>query len=147
MAATQPVHAEPVAVSLKPGTKTVRAGETIDVSVVFDIAPTYEIRDRHAHPPAIATIVELTLPQGFEALGDWSDPPTVQSQWPDGHPVHVGRATFRRKVRVGGDVKPGQCSLGCSVFYQACNDRYCLRPVKQRMLESITVASPAESRR
>jgi hypothetical protein len=137
----------PVHVSFKTDPQKVRAGETIDVLLVFEIAATYEIQDRHARPPAVATRVDVGLPAGFEAISEWSEPTTVRSQWPDGHPVYIGRATFSRKVRVGRDVKPGQYPLSCRVFYQACNDRYCLPPAKEQIISSFTVASPAVSRR
>jgi len=136
-----------VDVSVTADATTIYPGATIDVLVVFDIAPTYEIHARHAPPPAIATKLGLGLAAGFDAIGDWSEPTTVRSQWPDGHPVHAGRATFSQKVRVSSDVKPGQYPLSCRVFYQACNDRYCLPPVKLQVLGSLTVASPTASPR
>jgi hypothetical protein len=147
-AAVKPrAHAEPVDVSVRTDAKTIHPGDTIDVLVIFDIAPTFEVQDRHAPPPAVATKLGLGLAAGFEATGEWSEPQTVRSQWPDGHAVYVGRATFSQKVRVGSDVKPGQYPLSCRVFYQACNDRYCLPAVKLQVIGSLTVASPAASRR
>jgi hypothetical protein len=141
-AVTPRAHGGPVEVSVRPDAKTIHAGDTIDVLVVFDIVPTHEIQTRHARPPAVATVVAVGLPAGFEPIGEWLDPATVRSQWPDGHPVHVGRATFSRKVRISGDVKPGQYPLSCRVLYQACDDRYCLPPTKVRVIGSLTVASP-----
>jgi hypothetical protein len=139
--------AEPVDVSVRADAKTIHPGDTIDVLVSFDIAPTFEVQDRHAPPPAVATKLGLGLAPGFEAIGEWSEPQTVRSQWPDGHAVYIGWATFSQKVRVGSDVKPGEYPLSCRVLYQACNDRYCLPPVKLQVIGSLTVASPAASPR
>jgi hypothetical protein len=111
------------------GGTEIRAGDTFAVTVGFAIDPMFEIHDRHAPPPAIATTVELSLPTGFHELGEWSAPSPVQSQWPDGHPVYVGDPAFVRQVRVDKHVKPGEYEIGCAIRYQACNDRYCLPPV------------------
>jgi hypothetical protein len=139
--------ADPVAASFKADARKISVGDTIQLSVVLDILAPYEIQDRHAPPPAIATTLELKLPPGFRALDDWSSPQTVRSQWPDGHAVYVGAATFTRRVVVEKGVTPGEYELSCATRYQACNDRYCLRPTQCRLAVNITVASPAGLRR
>jgi hypothetical protein len=139
--------ADPVAVSFKADAGKISAGDTINLSVVLDILAPYEIQDRHAPPPAIATSLELKLPAGFRAVGDWSSPQTVRSQWPDGHAVYAGQAMFTRRVLVGNDVKPGEHQVGCAIRYQACNDRYCLRPTECKLDLDITVAAPAGLKR
>ena len=147
-AAKPRTDADPVAASLEVRAGTIRAGEAFALTVVLDIADGYEIQHLHAPPPAIATKLELKLPAGFQAVGEWQMPATVRSQWPDGHPVYAGEATFTRQVRVTNDVKPGNYELTCAIRYQACNDRYCLRPTKHDLMVTTAVASPpAASRR
>lgn len=122
--------ADPVEVWVGVGGTGIRTGDTFAVTVGLDIAQPFEIQDRHARPPAIATTVEFTsLPPGFHAVGQWTAPPPVRSLWPDGHSVYVGQPAFVRKVRVDKKVKPGEYEIGCSIRYQACNDRYCLPPI------------------
>ena len=121
--------ADPVEAWIGVGGTEIRAGDTFAVTVGLAIPPPFEIQDRHAPPPAIATTVELTLPAGLHAVGEWSAPSPVRSQWPDGHSVYVGQVEFVRQVRVDKHVKPGEYEIGCAIRYRACNDRYCLRPI------------------
>jgi len=131
--------ADPVGAEVDVDRQMIRAGEVFELSVTLNIAPSYEIQDRHAPPPAIATSVELKPPAGFQAAGDWSSPQSVRSQWPDGHSVYVGEARFTRQVRVEKQVKAGEYKLDCAVRYQACNDRYCLPPISFKLPAIVNV--------
>ena len=139
--------ADPVAAAMNVDATKIRAGETFAVTVVLNVAAAFEIQRLHAPPPAIATELELKLPAGFQAMGEWSTPQAVRSQTPDGHSVYMGEATFTRRIRVEKDVESGQYQLECAIRYQACSDRYCLRPVEHKLAVAATVVSPAESRR
>jgi hypothetical protein len=121
--------ADPVEAAVGVGQAVVRAGDTFELTVDLAIAAPFEIQDRHAPPPAIATTVELTLPAGFRAIGGWQAPPPMRSQWPDGHAVYAGDVAFVRQVRADKGVKPGQYEIGCAIRYQPCNDRHCLPPI------------------
>lgn len=130
---------DPVAASFSVPQNALRAGDTFEVSVDFEIALSYEIQDRNSLPPAVSTLIELNLPAGFEAIEDWSDPTSFRSELPDSHMVYAGKATFTRKVRIGNAVAPGQYALSCLFRYQACNARQCLRPVESRLAVSLTI--------
>lgn len=130
---------EPVAVSLKISRKRLRAGESFDISVLLEIAPQYEIHDLQAPPPAVATLLELKLPLGFQTLEEWLPPDSVRSVMPDGHPVYIGQVGFKRKVQIGETIQPGDYDIGCTIGYQACNSRQCLRPVRCELPAKITI--------
>jgi len=130
---------DPVAASFSVPQNALRAGDTFEVSVDFEIALSYEIQDRNSLPPAVSTLIELNLPAGFEAIEDWSDPTSFRSELPDSHMVYAGKATFTRKVRIGNAVAPGQYALSCLFRYQACNARQCLRPVESRLAVTLTI--------
>jgi hypothetical protein len=130
---------DPVAASFSVPKNSLRAGDTFDVSVDFEIALSYEIHDHKAQPPAMPTWIELELPSGFEANEDWIAPTTVRSALPDGHMVYAGKATFTKKIRIGNDIPPGQYALSCVFRYQACNARQCLRPVKNNLSATLTI--------
>ncbi len=130
---------DPVAVSFRVPNNALHAGDTFEISVDFEIAMSYEIRDRNAPPPAISTLIELELPNGFDAIEDWSEPASVRSELPDGHMAYVGKTSFTRRVRMADSVVPGQYDLSCLFRYQACNPRQCLRPVESKLNVSLTI--------
>jgi hypothetical protein len=131
---------DPVAVLLEVSDCQLSTGETFTVSVVFDIGSVYEIHDLHAPPPLIATRLNLELPKGFQALGDWSAPGSIRSESPDGHPVYAGKAKFTREIRVQEDVEPRESDVTCSIRYQACNARHCLAPKELKISAAVSVS-------
>lgn len=46
---------------------------------------------------------------------------------PDGHPAYSGEAVFTQSVVVDDGAAAGDHSIGCSMRYQACDERQCLR--------------------
>ncbi|MEQ1831157.1 MAG: hypothetical protein ABL921_34745 [Pirellula sp.] len=135
---TKPRSADdPVAVTFRVSKNAIGPGDTLEISVEFEIGSSYEIHDRHAVAPAISTTVEMVLPTGFESDENWSDPTPVRSDLPDGHSVYVGKIAFTRQIRIGDGITAGQHSLGCLFQYQACNARHCLRPVEGKLQLSL----------
>ncbi len=107
--------------------------------MVFDIDPDFEIQTLMAPPPAIATQLNLQLPEGFTALRDWRGPSAVRSSAADGHPVYIGKAIFTREVHMQDQVKPGPYPLECAVRYQACQGGFCLRPMEHTLAIAVEV--------
>jgi hypothetical protein len=132
---TEPVDASMSVVA----TEKIRAGGTFSVLVTLDVAPGFEIQNQRAPPPGVATDVALKLPPGFRSATASARPQTVRSQWPDGHPVYVGQLRFYWQVGVGEHVTPGEYEVGCAIRYQACNDRFCLRPVEYTLPARVEV--------
>jgi hypothetical protein len=130
---------DPVGVQLKVSEGEYHPGHSFEVSVVLRVAPGYEIHDLDSPPPTLPTRLDLELPAGFRALGEWSVPEPVRSQMPDGHPVYMGEAAFTRKVGIADNVEPGQYRLNCSIRYQACNIRQCLAPKECHLSAAVSV--------
>ena len=87
--------------------------------------PLWEIRALDAKPRESATRLELQLPEGIEAVGDWQVPKTARSVSPDGHAVFADRALFTRMIEITQKAAKGEQSIDCAVHYQACNERQC----------------------
>ena len=116
-----------------------KPGTTTEVSVHLTIESPYEINDLDAPFPAIATELELKLPEGFQEIGDWNGPEPIRSSAPDGHAVHLGNVTFSKKISIGDEVPPAEYAIGAAVRYQACNGTLCLRPEEFELSTSIEV--------
>jgi hypothetical protein len=121
---------DPVGVTVTPAPATVTSGDTFRVTVVFDVAPPYEIHARIAPAPDVATRLVLKLPVGLRAVGDWSAPEPLPSAASDRHLAYGGRAAFSRTVLIDTDAPAGDYKFICSIRYQACTAAACLAPVQ-----------------
>jgi hypothetical protein len=133
------IEDDPVAALLEVPQNDLSPGATFFVTVVLEIGPFYEIHDLHAPPPLIPTQLNLELPKGFQAKGDWSAPKPVRSESPDGHSVYVGKAKFTREIRIPNDAEPGESDVTCTIRYQACNMRHCLAPKEFKLSQAVSV--------
>jgi hypothetical protein len=119
----------PVAAEILTKSPVIRHGETFEITMRLDIPADFEIHSLDAPRPSIATQLVLELPAGFHGEEDWITPRSVRSLRPDGHHVFIGQSEFHHRIRVDSEIQPGQYVVGCSVRYQACNAKLCLRPV------------------
>tara|TARA_R110002073_G_scaffold75697_15_gene184672 strand:+ start:502 stop:1143 length:642 start_codon:yes stop_codon:yes gene_type:complete len=132
---------DPVEVRFAASKRDVRVGESFDVSVAFSIDPAYEIHSMDASAPQIPTQIELELPVGFTAVEDWDAPAPVRSLNPGGQSVFTGEVEFVQTIQVSNEIEPGDHQLICSVSYQACNSRRCLRPTKSVLTIELTCSA------
>ncbi|TWU10648.1 FG-GAP repeat domain-containing protein [Allorhodopirellula heiligendammensis] len=121
---------EPVAVKFESSRQTVRPGDSVHITVNVRIAPGYEIHALEVMPRATATRLELDLPHGFSDAKSWEEPPQMPSSTPGRGPAYHGNVTFYKEIPVAEDIEPGDYELTCSLAYQACNAKQCLRPVE-----------------
>ncbi|MBN69615.1 MAG: hypothetical protein CME32_10080 [Gimesia sp.] len=135
---------EQVSVVLMVPEQPVQPGMQFPLTVKFKIAPLWEIRTIDAQPEKLATQLELKLPDGFQAQGDWQVPPTGRSMSFDSHPVYSGEAVFQRTIEVGKEVPAGPRSVTCQIHYQACDEQRCLSPVQKDLKVTVQV-KPAQS--
>ena len=133
---------EQVSVILTVPEQPVQSGMQFPLTVKFKIAPLWEIRTIDAQPEKLATQLELKLPDGFQARGEWQVPPTGRSMSFDSHPVYSGEAVFQRTIEVGKDVPAGPCSVTCQIHYQACDEQRCLSPIQKDLQVTVQVAEP-----
>jgi hypothetical protein len=115
-------------------------GEIFELTVVLSLEPGYEISSLTASPAKIPTKLELKLPPGFSALEDWRSPEPMRSFNPGAGSVYLGETSFLRKIHIATDVEPGDYLLVCSVSYQVCNSRQCLRPIKALLSVKMSVS-------
>lgn len=117
-----------VSASLRLSQTEVRRGEQVELSVELSVAPMWEIHTLDAQPAVSATRLDVTTPPGMKMTGEWSEPTTSRSMGPSGQGVYIGRVVFTRKLEVDSQAAIGGHEVSCSVGYQVCNDRQCLKP-------------------
>ncbi|QDT43702.1 hypothetical protein Pan241w_38040 [Gimesia alba] len=136
---THRVEGKPVSVTLRVPKSHVKPGETIELSVLFEIAPLWEIRTMDAQPADLATRLELDLPAGLQSTGKWLTPEPERSMSLDRHPAYMGKIEVRQKILVEQSAQPGEKRISCSVSYQACDEQRCLKPAAVKLQVSLVV--------
>jgi DsbC/DsbD-like thiol-disulfide interchange protein len=82
-------------------------------------------------PDAAGTLtqLDLQLPPGLAAEGDWLVPPPQRCAGPSGTTLgYQGDLLLQRRLRIAPGQPPGLLTPSCTVTYQACNDQQCERP-------------------
>jgi len=83
------------------------------------------------------TRLDLHLPDGVEADGDWVYPEPVQGDGSKGTQlIYEGDVLFRRRLKVTDAASSGRLSVGCEITYQAC-DAFSCRPPESLKLEAV----------
>ncbi len=129
----------PLRVTLRLAKSRAAAGDTIDLSVRLQIAPFWEIHALDAEAGSVATTLELELPDGVTAAGQWQAPEPATSLMPDGHPAYSGEVVFTRAITVTDVAATGEHAIRCRVRYQACNEQQCLSPATVELVGRLTV--------
>ena len=115
-------------------------GSVNQLQLAVDLAVTagwHLYGDVPAGSPLKMTSIQLELPEGIEAVGQWERPIALSSPNDPGKKIYSGPATFtfRRNLKIS---RPAQGqSVQVKVDYQACNEKYCLPPAV--LQESIAV--------
>lgn len=112
---------EPVA--KKPGQFT--------VTVQFVIKEGWHTYDVVGEGAEVQTTLEMELPEGVRAIGDWRRPLGVDGK-AEGSSVHEGMIEFHRDVIV--PAAAGGKEIAVTVNYQACTDEYCNPPKTEIVL-------------
>jgi hypothetical protein len=133
------VDGKPVSATLRLSRARVRRGETVDVTVMLNVAAMWEIRPLEAAAPAIATRLELKLPAGWESPQTWHSPEPRRSVAADGHRAYSGEILFNRAVLVGAEAQAGKINVACRVTYQACDEKQCLPPASVDLAVAVNV--------
>ena len=119
----------------------VAPGAVLDLAVRVRIAEHWhiyaEVGDNSPYP---ATRIELTLPAGCVALGDWGRP-AAKAYAEGSETVYEGEVVFLRRVRLG-ETLAGGAAIDVEMSWQACDADHCLPP--DRRTESVSLrARPA----
>ena len=134
----------PISETLR-ASRTARPGERITVTLAVDIPN----RDKTWHLYSITQApggpirTEITVgPDGdFEAVGSITATPPVVADDPNfGIPTetYTDSAIFRIPVVVS-PTASGKKRLAIAIYYQTCNDRYCLPPVRDSLFADVMV--------
>lgn len=122
------IKGQPVTATLKLMHNSLDIGATMTLTVELDIQPLWEIRGLDAEHDDAATRLELELPTGMNAQGNWQAPEPSRSQSADGHAAYFDKVAFTRTLIIDKAPMPGDHQVKCRVVYQACDEKRCLRP-------------------
>ena len=80
-------------------------------------------------PAGTVTHLDLQLPPGLVAEGDWLVPPPQRCAGPSGTTLgYQGDVLLQRRLQIVPTQPPGTLTISCTLTYQACNDQQCERP-------------------
>jgi len=127
------------AVTLKGEIKADAAqADHFTVTVEMDINEGWHTYDDVGEGSEVRTTLQLELPEGVTAKGDWSRPSGVDGKETNSL-VFEGLVSFSRDVII--EPNAYGKSIDVVVSYQACTDEYCNRPKS----ETVSIAIPKES--
>ncbi len=139
-----PTSLQPVSMAAAVFPAEAESGQTVTVAIRIKTAPGWHIYavDRPTGV-SIPTKFELTMPAGFEAVGQW-DLPEPEPGPSDLGPTFLyhGDLLFRHQVKVTGATGPGTQEFGCRVGYQACTDVNCLPPTSSDLVTAVKITQP-----
>ncbi|MEN8149263.1 MAG: cytochrome c biogenesis protein CcdA [Planctomycetota bacterium] len=126
-------------------------GDVVTVLVKVRIEPPWHIYGmKRVHRFVNSTTIEVTLPDGFTAEGEWIEPKTTTHHDesldpPTDVPWHTGDdVVFRRQVRLPQEVTPGEATIGVKLSYSACDASMCLDPAWQEGKATLTLVAESK---
>jgi hypothetical protein len=109
----------------------VKAGEKLVMTVAFEVDAGYEIQSFRSKAPKQPTKIDFKLPAGLALDGELQKDAPKRSKVPGNGLCYSGHFECKQVVQV---VSTSQASaeqvIECSVSYQACDDKKCLRPAR-----------------
>lgn len=140
LAITGPVDNGPVTASMKADPTEIYAGSMFEILVRVEIAAAYHLYATNSvGKPFVPITLNLTLPNGVEAVSDWTAPPPTRTR--SGDLIYTDSVQFRRSLRVGSNVSTGLLSIGGELRYQACTEELCWPPRALKLSTTVGVSS------
>jgi DsbC/DsbD-like thiol-disulfide interchange protein len=138
-----PTAGQPVVVAAALYPSTGMPDEIVTLAVRIRVAAGWHIgafATGGAAGPSSPTTIDVELPPGVEAAGEWQFPPPTAHFGPSGRSIGYGEdVTFRRQFRVPADQPSGELVfIGC-VEYQACSHALCQRPATTRLRAAMQI--------
>jgi hypothetical protein len=131
----------PVSGAMSVSSSQAMPGETVEIIVHVEIGATYHIYASNAVAKTVnPTTIDLTLPHGVEALGDWSGPEPTRRR--SGELVYTDSVQFRRLLKLHAKVPMGALSIKGTLRYQACTEEICWPPRSIQLSSLLVVHSP-----
>lgn len=139
----RPTEGAPVqaAAAVAPSPSVQGASATLIVRV--KIAPGWHIYAFGGNGgPNQPTRIELTLPEGCAAEGEWQSPASSVLVGAQGMAeIYETEAIFKQPLRCASSMPIGRASIVCTVHFQACDHRRCLRPERLKLDVPIQIVS------
>ncbi len=125
--------ATPIRWSAQPSAETVKAGAVLGVEVTADMDEGWHLYalDPVEGGPIPTKIGAGPAPAFTLREKDIEKPEPKRSVDPNfgvETAYYEGSATFGLPIRVAADVSPGEREIEVTARFQACNDKFCLRP-------------------
>jgi DsbC/DsbD-like thiol-disulfide interchange protein len=134
-----PAGGDPVHATMKLSRKEAAPGDALSLVVQVRIDKGYHLYSATgANSPFIPTTVELTLPKGVEAAGDWTPPKPFASK--DGTMIYTNLVTFRRALKVKADAPAKTLTISGELHFQACDEKTCFPPNTLELEATVQVA-------
>jgi hypothetical protein len=138
---SRPTSRDPVVATASVTPRQAKPGETVTVTILVRLGSDWHINAvSGGSDTAIPTRLELKLPPGIAANGEWALPEPDIADRATG-PVYRGEITFRRTLKVIEKAPDGKLELVCGLSYQACDARQCLRPTTLKLRAPLEVTS------
>lgn len=132
----------PVSISATVEADEQATGTQLRLIVELDIEPGWHT---YAHVPAghpgVLTEIDLDLPDGTRAVGEWETPASRPDLQAPAARVYEGRVRFERLLTRESDGGPAEAKV--LVTYQACTEEKCLPPSKLSMKVRLAGAGDA----
>lgn len=125
LSAADPSPSNPVTASMVIRPTEAGAGDTVELVVQVRIAGAHYV---HARPHETFTPVamNLELPAGLEAVGDWEFPTPEKANGNDS--VYRNSVQLRRSLKVLPNTLLKMMTVSGELRYQVCNDEVCWPP-------------------
>ena len=121
----------------------VRPGEHATLHVRLRMLPGWHIKPLDSKAAFTRpTTIELELPAGVEARGEWQFPqPELILVGHGQERGYQGEVLFRRELVIKEQLPAGTIEIVCHVKYQACTGEVCERPSDITLRRAVVVAS------
>jgi DsbC/DsbD-like thiol-disulfide interchange protein len=128
--AEPPTDANPVSAAAEIAAATIRPGDSVLLNIRVRIAPGWHIYGLNGGlSPNHPTQIELSLPTGISAIGEWKAPaPDAQVTSLGLASIYSGEVVFSRQLIVSHKYQPEANRITCKLRFQACDHARCLRP-------------------
>jgi DsbC/DsbD-like thiol-disulfide interchange protein len=141
MVVAKPTADTPVAAAIGVWPGDVQGTGTTEVIVRAHMADGWHIYGTDAGEFGIPMKLELQLPPGFEADGEWQMPRTKAYTDANGpSQIYEGEVVFRRTIRATDAADAGSAEIKCEFLWQACDANVCQPPVRTPLTATVNVA-------
>lgn len=122
----EPSEQEQVSVRVMMVPAQVSPGETSSMIVEVNLARGWHIYGRQPHRHvAVPTQLEVNLPVGVEAVGDWIAEEPVVDPASGGAAVFRDQVVFRQRLHASPSASLGDQAMSVKLVYQVCDDEIC----------------------